>query len=70
MNKKELEETIQTAFAELAAKDQNSALALITGMFVGLFEYCVEDQGGDKNKEIKIEGGNRNITVHAVMSNA
>jgi hypothetical protein len=69
MDKKEQEEEIQAAFAEFAVEYPQSALALITGMFVGLLEYSVEVHGGDKNLEIKIEGGNRCVTVHAVTPN-
>ena len=70
MDKETQIEELQDAFAEFAAEYPQSALALITGLFVGLLEYSVEEQGGDKNQEIKIDGsGKRDITVHAVMAN-
>jgi hypothetical protein len=58
---------IQDAFVSFAAEYPNSALALVTGLFVGLLEHSVEDKGGDSSREIKIDGcGKRDITVHAV----
>ena len=71
MDKESQMEELQDAFVEFAAEYPQSALALITGLFVGLLEYSVEEQGGDKNQEIKIDGsGKRDITVHAVTANA
>ena len=71
MDKEERKEELQEAFAEFAAEYPQSALALITGLFVGLLEYSIEEQGGDKNQVIQIDGcGKRGITVHAVPSNA
>lgn len=64
MTKKEHEQKIQNAVAEYVAVYPNSALALITSLFVGLLEIGVEKNDGDKDAEIKIEGGNRSITVH------
>lgn len=67
MNKEEREDEIASAFMEFAAEYPQSALALITGLFVSLLEYSVEEQGGDKTKEIKIDGcGKRDIVVCAV----
>ena len=67
MSKEETQEALQDAFAEFAAEYPQSALALITGLFVGLLEYSVEKAGGDPKQEIKIDGcGKRDITVSAV----
>lgn len=67
MDKEETQEELQDAFTEFASKYPKSALALITGLFVGLLEYSVEDAGGDPKQEIKIDGcGKRDITVSAV----
>ena len=69
MNKEELQEELQESFAEFAAEYPQSALSLITGLFVGLLEYSIEEAGGDKNQEIKIDsGGKRDITVSAVTA--
>jgi hypothetical protein len=71
MDKEEQQEELQDAFAEFAAEYPQSALVLITGLFVGLLEYSVELQGGDSGKEIRIDGcGKRDITLHAKPSNA
>ena len=62
----EMSEELQDMFAEFAATYPNSALSLITGLFIGLLEYEIERQGGDKNNEIKIDGcGSRDITISA-----
>lgn len=67
MSKEETQEELQDAFAEFAAEYPQSALALMTGLFVGLLEYSVENAGGDPKQEIKIDGcGKRDITVSAV----
>jgi hypothetical protein len=66
MNKEHWQEELQNAFAGFAAQYPQTALALITGLFVGLLEYTIEEGGGDKNNEIKIDGGNRDITIAAV----
>ena len=67
MSKEEMQEELQDAFAEFAAEYPQSALALMTGLFVGLLEYSVEKAGVDPKQEIKIDGcGARDITVSAV----
>ena len=67
MKKEEHQEELTEAFAEFASEYPNSALALITGLFVGLLEHSVKEQGGDETMEIKIDGcGKRDITVSAV----
>lgn len=67
MSKEETQEELQDAFTEFAAEYPKSALALITGLFVGLLEYSVEEAGGDPKHEIKIDScGKRDITVSAV----
>ena len=66
MGKEEKQEELQTSFAAFAAEYPKSALALITGLFVGLLEYSIEEAGGDSSAEIKIDGcGQRDITVSA-----
>jgi hypothetical protein len=70
MDKEAQQEALQDAFAEFAAEYPQSALALITGLFVGLLEYSIEKHGGDKAQAIKIDGcGKRDITVHALTAN-
>lgn len=65
--KEEMSQEIQEQFAAFAAEYPQSALSLVTGLFVGLLEYSIESGGGDKNNEIKIDGcGGRDITVSAV----
>ena len=71
MNKEEQQEELHEAFASFAAEYPQSALALITGLFVGMLEYSVKEQGGDETLAIKIDGcGNRDITVSAKPHNA
>ena len=59
MDKEKQQELLHDAFAEFASEYPQSALVLVTGLFVGLLEYNVEDQGGDKNREMYIDGGTR-----------
>ena len=67
MTREEHREELESAFAEFAAEYPQSALALITGLFVGLLEYSVKEQGGDEKLAIKIDGcGKRDITISAV----
>lgn len=69
MTKQDQEDELQAAFIAYASEYPQSALALITGLFVGLLEYSVEEQGGDKNNEIKIDGcGKRDITLSAIVA--
>ena len=63
----EKQEELEAAFAEFAAEYPQSALALITGIFVGFLEFTIEEAGGDKNREIKI-CGKRDITISAVSN--
>lgn len=66
MNKEERKNELSDAFIEFAAEYPQSALSLITGLFVGLLEFSVEEQGGDSSQEIKIDGcGKRDIIVAA-----
>ncbi len=65
MNRNLTERTISDLTVALAAECPKNALQLITGIFVGLLELNVEEAGGDKSREIKIEGGTRIITVSA-----
>lgn len=68
MSKEQQRDDIEEAFINFAAEYPQSALALITGLFVGLLEHSIEQQDGDKYQEIVIEGGEgrRSITVHAM----
>jgi len=69
IEKQEQQKYLQEEFADFAAKYPQSALALITGLFVGLLEYSVIEQGGDERLEIKIDGcGKRDITVSAMTN--
>ena len=61
---------LEADFLDYAAEHTESALALITGLFVGLLEFSVDQAGGDMNAEIVVDGsGNRDITVHARVPN-
>lgn len=67
MNKEERREELEHAFAEFAAEYPQTALATITGLFVGLLTFSVEEQGGDASQTIRIDGcGKRDITLHAL----
>lgn len=67
MNKARHQEQLQKDFAAFAVEYPQSALAMIIGLFVGLLEYSVKEQGGDDQQEIKIDGcGKRDITLSAV----
>ena len=68
MNKEETKEELSLKFAEFAIEYPQSALALITGLFVGLLEHSVKEQGCDENQEIRVESclGGRDIIVSAV----
>ena len=66
MDKDDFEDDLQEMIAEFASQYPQSALAFITGIFVGLLEYNIEAAGGDPSKEIKIDsGGKRDITIAA-----
>jgi len=66
IKKEELEEL----FTEYAKEDINSALSLITGLYVGVNELVVSmDKNyteGSEKKTINITGSYRDITIHAV----
>ena len=66
MSKEQQQDDLTESFTDFAAEYPKSALSLITGLFVGLLEHSVEEQGGDPRAKIVIEGGDgrRNITVH------
>lgn len=67
MNTKKFEES----FLELVDDDVEAALQLITGMFVGLTVEYTKIRGHDPSVDLFIDGcGNRNITIHAVISNS
>jgi hypothetical protein len=64
--KEQKKEEIENAVLEFASEYPNTTLAMLTGLFVGLLEFTVEQQGGDPYQEIKIDGnGKRDITLHA-----
>ena len=66
-DKEQQEEELIEAFSSFAAQYPQSALSLMTGLFVGLLEHSIREQGGDETKFIKIDGcGKRNITISAV----
>jgi len=66
MDKEQREAELMESFGDFVAEYPNSAMAMITGMFVGVVAVLVEREGGDPSKEIKIDGqGSRNITIHA-----
>lgn len=67
MEKEKLQEKLENEFIDFAIEYPQSALSLITCLFVGLIEHSVRSQGEDETKEVKIDGlGNRNITLHAI----
>lgn len=61
-----LELIAEAAFLELVAEDTESALQLITGMFVGLTLEYTRRRGEDASKTLRIINGcgNRDITIH------
>lgn len=66
-DKEDQRKELEALFFEFAANYPQSALSLITGMFVGLLEFGIKASGGDENKEIKVYGcGNRDITISEV----
>lgn len=70
MEKEMWRSKLEDDFVAFAAEYPQSALSLVTGLFVGLLEHAVGSQGGDKSQEIKIDGnGKRDITVHAWPTN-
>lgn len=65
MSKEEAQQKIIELVGEFAVEYPSTALALITGIFVGLLEHQIKDGGGDPTLEIKIDSsGRRDITVH------
>ena len=67
MSDKELkQQELQEKFQDFAVEYPNSGISFLLGNLVGLLEFSIESQGGDSNKEIMIDGGDkRDITVHA-----
>lgn len=58
---------LEEQFIEFASQYPNTALSLITGLFVGLLTSTIKNAGADPSQNLKIDGqGSRNITVHAV----
>lgn len=67
MEKEKLQEKLENEFVDFAIEYPQSALSLITGLFVGLIEHSVRSQGEDETLELKIKGlQKRNITIHKV----
>ena len=67
LSKEHLQDELITAFAEFASEYPKSALSLIADLLVAHLECCVEEKGGDKNLEIKIElESGRNITLSEI----
>lgn len=62
-------EKFEEAFLELVDGNVETALQLITGMFIGLTLEMVKRSGGDSTQQVVIEGGSarnsRIITIHA-----
>lgn len=54
------------AFATLCLEDQQKAISVIAGLFVGVLEASIEQQGGDVADEIHIDGLKRTIIVGAI----
>jgi hypothetical protein len=66
-DKERQEEALIEAFSSFAAQYPQSALSMMTGLFVGLLEHSIREQGGDETNYIKIDScGARDITVSAV----
>lgn len=58
-------EQLQDLFTDFAAENLSEAMALIAGMFVGLYMSAAEAAGADPDKEIILNGmGSRNVTIH------
>ena len=53
-------------FAEFAEAHPQDVLPLIAGLFVALFEFSVENEGGDPKREIRVSSdGLRDIVICA-----
>ena len=62
----EQRDNLLDAFAEFAEAHPQDVLPLIAGLFVALFEFSVENEGGDPKKEIRVSGdGLRDIVICA-----
>ena len=67
MSKGQQEKDLQESFIHFAAEYPQTALTLITGLFVGLLEHELKTRGEDHTKEIVIDGGEfRGITIHKI----
>lgn len=64
--KTKAEKNFEKALMELVNESVNKTLSVLTGCFVSLALEVVEQNGGDTDREIKIDGGdNRDITIHS-----
>lgn len=59
------------AFIAYAQKNPTHAMGLAAAMLILIVESSIENQSGDKNREISIEPGpgQRKITIHALEAN-
>ena len=65
MSHKLNEQQLQDLFTDFAAENMSEAMALVAGLFVGLYLVAAESVGADPDKEIVVNGmGSRNITIH------
>ncbi len=67
MNQNELIEQAISAVLKLKEDEQEDALIFAMYFLIDLLERRIENSGGDKNREIKINvDGWRSITVHSL----
>lgn len=65
MDFKQAAEQIGDGLVAAYEADPREAIALITGLFVGLLEDAIRRGGGDPDRQIKVNSeGERDITVH------
>lgn len=69
MDKEAAQQEIIDSVASFADEYPSTALALLTGMFVGLLEHEIKVGGCDPSMEIRINSqGRRDITVHSATN--
>ena len=60
-------ENFESALLRMVEEDEQTALCLVTGAFVGLTLELIRRQGHEPVGDVLIDGGeSRDITIHAV----
>jgi hypothetical protein len=66
----DIEKIHQAIDRALMTSPLSDVVCAITGEFVGLMVEIVRREGQDANKEIVLDGGPRNITIHPPKAGA